>query len=348
MEFVTISGTDLKASRIGLGTWAMGGWMWGGSDEQEAVRTIRAALDKGVNLIDTAPVYGFGRSEEIVGRAIAESGKRDQVTLATKVGLEWRDGAVFRNSSRERILREVEDSLRRLQTSYIDVYQVHWPDPLVPIEETAETMALLYRNGKIRAVGVSNYSPQQMEQFRRAAPLDTDQPPYNLFERQIEQDVLPFALQNGISTLTYGSLCRGLLSGRMKPDTQFVGDDLRRVDPKFHPPRYAQYLQAVERLDHFAQENYGKRVLDLAIRWTLDQPGVSVALWGARHPGQLALVDNAAGWTLGADARRTIDQIVRETVTDPVGPEFMAPPARPADARWAASSRGSAKWSTGC
>jgi aryl-alcohol dehydrogenase-like predicted oxidoreductase len=336
MEFVTISGTNLTASRIGLGTWAMGGWMWGGSDEEESVGTIRAALDRGVNLIDTAPAYGFGRSEEIVGRAVAESGKREQVILSTKVGLEWRDGNVFRNSTRERILGEIEDSLRRLRTDYIDIYHVHWPDPLVPIEETAETMSLLYRRGKIRAIGVSNYSPQQIEQFRVAAPLHTVQPPYNLFEREIEKEVLPFALQNGISTLTYGSLCRGLLSGRMKPETQFTGDDLRKVDPKFQPPRYAQYLQAVERLDRFAQENYGKRVLDLAIRWTLDQPGVSVALWGARNPKQLAPVDGAVGWKLGADALRSIDQIVLEAVTDPIGPEFMAPPARPESARQAA------------
>jgi aryl-alcohol dehydrogenase-like predicted oxidoreductase len=336
MEFVTISGINLKASRLGLGTWAMGGWMWGGTDDSESVRTIRAALDNRINLIDTAPVYGFGHSEEIVGRAIEESGKRDQVILATKVGLEWRDGSVFRNSSRERILREIEDSLRRLRTSYIDIYQVHWPDPLVPIEETAETMSLLYRQGKIRAIGVSNYSPEQMEQFRAVTQLHTDQPPYNLFERQIEQGVLPFALQNGISTLTYGSLCRGLLTGRMRLDTGFDGDDLRKVDPKFQPPRYAQYLQAVELLDRFARKSYGKRVLDLAIRWTLDQPGVSVALWGARHPEQLAPVDSAVGWNLDAEALRTIEQIVRETVTDPVGPEFMAPPTRPEGARQAA------------
>ena len=330
MEFITIPGTDLKVSRIGLGTWAMGGWMWGGSDEQESVRTIHAALDKGINLIDTAPVYGFGRSEEIVGRAITESGQREQVIIATKAGLEWRNGGVFRNSARERILREVEESLRRLRTSYIDIYQVHWPDPLVPVEETAEAMLLLHWEGKIRAIGVSNYSPQQMEWFRMAAPLHTDQPPYNLFERQIEQDVLPYARQNNVSTLTYGSLCRGLLSGRMKPDTQFTGDDLRKVDPKFQPPRYPQYLQAVEHLDRFAQENYNKQVVELAVRWTLDQPGVSVALWGARHPEQLAPVENILGWNLDAGALRTIDKIVRETVKDPLGPEFMAPPARQA------------------
>jgi len=302
--------------------------MWGGSEEQESVRTIHAALDRGINLIDTAPVYGFGRSEEIVGKALAQNGRREKVILATKVGIEWRNGSLVRNTSRERILREVEDSLRRLQTSYIDIYQVHWPDPLVPIEETAETMSRLFQEGKIRAVGVSNYSPQQMDRFRAVAPLHTDQPPYNLFERQIDRDVLPYLRENGISTLVYGPLCRGLLTGKMKADTQFTGDDLRKVDPKFQPPRFEQYLRAVELLDQFAQKNYGKRVIDLAIRWALDQPGVSVALWGARHPEQVQTVDNVDGWKLDADALKAICGIVRDTVSDPIGPEFMAPPAR--------------------
>jgi aryl-alcohol dehydrogenase-like predicted oxidoreductase len=302
--------------------------MWGGSEEQDSIRTIHAALDGGINLIDTAPVYGFGRSEEIVGKALAQNGRREKVILATKVGIEWRNGSLVRNTSRERILREVEDSLRRLQTSYIDIYQVHWPDPLVPIEETAETMSRLFQEGKIRAVGVSNYSPQQMDRFRAVAPLHTDQPPYNLFERQIDRDVLPYLRENGISTLVYGPLCRGLLTGKMKSDTQFTGDDLRKVDPKFQPPRFEQYLRAVELLDQFAQKNYGKRVIDLAIRWALDQPGVSVALWGARHPEQVQTVDNVDGWKLDADALKAICGIVRDTVSDPIGPEFMAPPAR--------------------
>jgi aryl-alcohol dehydrogenase-like predicted oxidoreductase len=328
MEFTPISGTEFTASRIALGTWAVGGTMWGGSEEQESVRTIHAALDRGINLIDTAPVYGFGRSEEIVGKALAQNGRREKVILATKVGIEWRNGSLVRNTSRERILREVEDSLRRLQTSYIDIYQVHWPDPLVPIEETAETMSRLFQEGKIRAVGVSNYSPQQMDRFRAVAPLHTDQPPYNLFERQIDRDVLPYLRENGIGTLVYGPLCRGLLTGKMKADTQFTGDDLRKVDPKFQPPRFEQYLRAVELLDQFAQKNYGKRVIDLAIRWALDQPGVSVALWGARHPEQVQTVDNVDGWKLDADALKAICGIVRDTVSDPIGPEFMAPPAR--------------------
>ena len=328
MEFTPISGTEFTASRIALGTWAVGGTMWGGSEEQESVRTIHAALERGINLIDTAPVYGFGRSEEIVGKALAQNGHREKVILATKVGIEWRNGSFARNASRERILREVEDSLRRLQTSYIDIYQVHWPDPLVPIEETAETMLRLFQQGKIRAIGVSNHSPQQMDRFRTVAPLHTDQPPYNLFERQIDRDVLPYLRENRISALVYGPLCRGLLTGKMKADTQFTGDDLRKVDPKFQPPRFEQYLRAVELLDQFAQKNYGKRVIDLAIRWVLDQPGVSVALWGARHPEQLQTVDNLEGWKLDADASKAICRIVRDTVSDPIGPEFMAPPAR--------------------
>jgi hypothetical protein len=151
MEFAPIRGTPLKVSRVAIGTWAIGGWMWGGTDEAESIATIRAALDHGINVIDTAPAYGFGRSEEIVGKAIAEGRLRSRVIIATKVGLEWRDGQVFRNASRRRIFREIEDSLRRLRTDHIDIYQVHWPDPRVTVEETAEAMDTLFRQGKIGA-----------------------------------------------------------------------------------------------------------------------------------------------------------------------------------------------------
>jgi aryl-alcohol dehydrogenase-like predicted oxidoreductase len=328
MERAIINGTNLDVSRIGLGTWAIGGWMWGGADDRESIRTIHAALDEGINLIDTAPVYGFGHSEEVVGRALAEYGQRDKVIIATKVGLEWSEGAVYRNSSRARILKEFEDSLHRLQTNYIDIYQVHWPDPTTPIEETAAAVDHLYNLGKIRAIGVSNYSPADLRRFRAIAPVHTVQPPYNLFERQIDDDVLPYARSHNISAITYGSLCRGLLTGKMTANTQFRGDDLRKSDPKFQPRRYARYLDAVERLDQFAWENYGKRVLDLAVRWVLDQPGVTVALWGARHPGQLAPVSGVDGWHLDASAIAAIDDILRKSIPDPVGPEFMAPPLR--------------------
>ena len=331
MEFVGIEGTSLEISRVALGTWAIGGWMWGGTDEREAAATIRAAVERGINLIDTAPAYGFGRSEEIVGKALQDAGLRSRVVIATKVGLEWRDGKVYRNASRARILKEIEDSLRRLRTDHIDVYQVHWPDPLTPIEETADAMAALYSQGKIRAIGVSNFSVEQMDQFRRVAPIHVLQPPYNLFERAAETALLPYCQQHGIATFGYGSLCRGLLSGRMRPDTRFDGDDLRRTDPKFQQPRFAQYLSAVGQLDRLAKR-FDRGVIHLAARWVLDQ-GISTALWGARKPDQLDPVNAVAGWRLDAAAKAEIDRILRDTITDPVGPEFMAPPARAVDNR---------------
>ena len=324
MERIKIPGTSLVSSRIALGTWAMGGWMWGGTDEAEAIRTIHEALDRGITLIDTAPVYGFGRSEEIVGKALA--GMRGRALIATKVGLDWKDGQPFRNGSRERILKEAEDSLRRLKTDAIDLYQVHWPDPNVPVEETASAMATLYRSGKIRAIGVSNFSPAAMDAFRAVAPLHTAQPPYNLFERGIERDVLPYCTANDLATLAYGSLCRGLLTGRMTAATQFDGDDLRRRDPKFQMPRFQHYLDAVAALDEFARANYGKRVIHLALRWVLDRADTNIALWGARHPGQLAPTDEVLGWRIDASAMAAIDAILARTIPNPVGPEFMAPP----------------------
>jgi len=325
-EFVEIPATQLKVSRVALGTWAMGGWMWGGTDRRESIATIRAALHQNINLIDTAPVYGFGVSEEIVGEAI--EGVRGEAVIATKTGLEWRDGKVYRNATPARILKEVDDSLRRLRTDYIDIYQVHWPDPKVPVEETAEAMRSLYEAGKIRAIGVSNFSVAEMERFRHVAPLHVLQPPYNLFERAIETDILPYARANHIAALGYGALCRGLLSGRMRPDSTFDGDDLRRIDPKFQPPRFAQYLDAVRQLDEFAQRRFGRRVIQLAVRWMLDQ-GISVALWGGRRPDQLEAALGVAGWSLQSSDREQIERIVTTAILDPVGPEFMAPPQRP-------------------
>ena len=340
METARIPGTDLQVSRIGLGTWAMGGWMWGGTDEQESIRTIHSAIDRGITLIDTAPAYGFGKSEEIVGKALAAGGLRQRVSIATKVGLDWSNGQPFRNASRARIFAEIDASLKRLRTDVIDIYQVHWPDPMTPLSETADAMGSLFKQGKIRAIGVSNFTPEQMNEFGLVAPIHSAQPPYNLFEREIEKDVLPYCTWEGIAVLAYGAICRGLLSGRMKPDTKFEGDDLRRTDPKFQQPRSGQYLEAVRLLDRFAQKNYGKRVIHLALRWVLDQPGVTSALWGARHPGQLDPIGDVMGWTLDGSALREIDRIISDTIKDPVGPEFMAPPARTPSIAQAQSARG--------
>jgi aryl-alcohol dehydrogenase-like predicted oxidoreductase len=328
METIEIPGSSLRSSRVALGTWAIGGWMWGGTDEKDAVRTIHTALDSGINLIDTAPVYGFGRSEEIVGKALSEGGRRQRTIIATKVGIDWKDGKPFRNASKARIIEEAELSLRRLRTDVIDLYQVHWPDPHTPVAEVAEAMAALYRAGKILAIGVSNFSPAQMDEFRAVAPLHTAQPPYNLFERGIQSDVLPYCVEHNIALLAYGSLCRGLLSGSMSRSSRFTGDDLRKNDPKFQAPRFEQYLNAVEKLDLFARKRYGKRVIHLAARWVLDRNNMNVALWGARRPEQLSPVDDVMGWRIDDSAMSEIDQILKQTIKDPVGPEFMAPPDR--------------------
>jgi aryl-alcohol dehydrogenase-like predicted oxidoreductase len=327
METINIIPLKTASSRICLGTWAIGGWSWGGTDEQESIKTIHTALDNGINIIDTAPVYGFGVSEQIVGKALQQYGNRDRIIISTKVGLEWKNNNVYRNSTPARIKQEIEDSLQRLQTDYIDIYLIHWPDPLVPIEETAEAMLALFKQGKIRAIGVSNYSVVHMQMFQKIAPIHVSQLPYNLFEREIENEALPFTEKNGIVTLAYGALCRGLLSGKMNQDRKFTGDDLRKTDPKFQLPRFKQYLNAVAALEEFAQRKYQKSVLALAVRWILDK-GLTVALWGARHPTQLLPVDEIMGWSINSDEMQQIDKILKDNITDPIGPEFMAPPAR--------------------
>jgi len=323
MEHIKIAGLPFEASRIALGTWAIGGWMWGGTDERDAIDTIHRALDLGINLIDTAPVYGFGQSEEIVGKAL--EGRRDKVLIATKAGLDWSGEGIVRNSARARLRQELEDSLRRLKTDIVDVYQIHWPDEGTDFAETARTLEGLRREGKIRAIGVSNFSPEQMERFKSEVPLATVQPPYNLFEREIEDYVLPYAKAHHIVVLAYGALCRGLLTGKITADTTFKGDDLRNIDPKFKPDRRGQYLAAVDKLSALAKARFGKPVVALAARWILDQ-GDTIALWGARKPLQLDAIGDVMGWHIDARTMTEIDKILAETVTNPVGPEFMAPP----------------------
>jgi aryl-alcohol dehydrogenase-like predicted oxidoreductase len=326
-DIIAIPGISTPVSRVALGTWAIGGWLWGGADDEKAVATIHHALDQGVNLIDTAPIYGFGHSEEVVGEAL--TGRRSQAVIATKVGLEWiGDGKkFFRNSERGRIKKEVEDSLRRLKMDYIDLEQIHWPDPQTPIEETARALEDLVRDGKILALGVSNFTTVQMDEFRKFAPLTSVQPPYNLFDRDIENNILPYAERNNLAVLVYGPLCRGLLSGRMSADTKFDGDDLRNIDPKFKAPRFQQYLKAAAALERLAREKHNKSLLALAVRWVLDK-GPTIALWGARKPDQVSGIRDAFGWRLDAQDMQEIDAILAKYVLDPVGPEFMAPPSR--------------------
>lgn len=327
MEQIEIGSSGIRASRIGLGTWAIGGWMWGGIDEREAIATVQRAVELGVTLIDTAPVYGFGRSEEIVGKALKEAGLRGKVQIATKAGLDWKDGKVFRDSRAARLRTEVEDSLRRLQTDVLDVYQIHWPDLETPLEETARVLEDLRREGKIRAIGVSNFSPAQMDAFRAVATLDAVQPPYNLFERDIEADVLPYAARTGLTVLSYGAICRGLLSGRIDASTTYEGDDLRKIDPKFSGERFQEYLAAVQALEALARERFGKSVLALAVRWVLDK-GPTIALWGARRPQQLDPVGEILGWHIDAQSMADIDAILARCIREPIAPTYMAPPVK--------------------
>lgn len=328
MEFTNIVGVDKKVSRIGLGTWAIGGSLWGGTDEKESIATILQALKKGINFIDTAPAYGKGASETIVGKAIKEFGNRDQVVVATKCGLNQETENVFRDSRKAFLKKELENSLKRLQVDYIDLYQIHWPDPKTPIQEAAEAMREMLDEGKIRAVGVSNYSPEQMDIFRKAVRLSSCQPPFNLYEQEIERDVLPYCLKEGIAVIGYSALCRGLLSGKMKKDREFKGDDLRKgMDPKFKEPQFAEYLACSDALKQWAQEKFQKSLPALAVRWVLDK-NVNIALWGARKPEQLQEVGEVLGWKLQAKDFDEIAVILRENVKHPVGPQFMAPPER--------------------
>lgn len=329
METITLPKSDITATRIALGTWAIGGSSWGGTDDKQSIATVQSAIDRGITCIDTAPVYGCGHSEELVGKALKEGGRRDKTIIATKCGLNWKpNGTVFRDASPARLAQEIDDSLRRLQTDHIDIYQLHWPDSTVPVEETAEALRKIRDSGKVRAIGVSNFNPEQIKAFEKVCPITTHQPPYNLFERDIEKDLLPTLIEQNIGTLTYGALCRGLLSGKIDRNRTFSGDDLRNSDPKFQPPRFAQYLNAVKELDAFALVNYDRTVLHLALRWLLDQKGVSIALWGARRPDQLDPVNEVMGWSLDEDAKAEIDRILDRNIKDPVGPEFMAPPLR--------------------
>jgi aryl-alcohol dehydrogenase-like predicted oxidoreductase len=334
MEYIKLGTSDLKVSRIGLGTWAIGGLFWGGTDESNSIKTIRQALELGINLIDTAPVYGLGLSEEIVGKAVAEYGQREKVILATKAGIEWtgrpEDGnwQRWRSSQPQAIKKELEASLRRLKTDYIDLYQIHWPDPETPFEETAEALHGLYEEGKIRAIGVSNYNIEQMDAWRKVAPLHSCQPQLNLFESHLSDTVFTYCAEQNIGTLTWGTLAHGLLTGKFTANSTFPSDDLRHNNPMFKGDRFRQYLAAVDELKALAAEK-GKTVAQLAVRWALQQPGVSVALWGARRPDQLEETLGVSGWTLSAHDLSRIEAILSKHIKDPVTPSpNPGPPPR--------------------
>jgi len=310
-----IGRSGVAASAVGLGTWAIGGWMWGGTDEAQSIAAIQASLDAGVTLIDTAPAYGLGRSEEIVGKAIA--GRRDKAVIATKCGLVWhtqngkhffdQDGKpVHRYLGRDSIIHEVEQSLRRLGTDYIDLYITHWQDVTTPIEETVRALEELKAAGKIRAIGASNVDRSELRQYIQTGSLDAIQERFSMIDRGIEADLLPLTVQNGVSTLSYSSLALGLLSGTIGPDRIFSGDDQRKDNPRFSVANRQKAKDFSEVIRPVA-ELHGASVAQVVIAWTLAQPGVTFALCGARNPAQA--FDNARAGTLrlSVDDLKAID-----------------------------------------
>jgi len=295
MRYITLGKTDIKVSVIGFGAWAIGGWMWGGTDEGQSLRAIDAAIDSGINLIDTAPAYGMGLSEEIVGRAI--KGKRDKVVIATKCGLVWhlqKGEHFFDYQSGEKVYKylgpqsiryEIEQSLSRLGIDYIDLYQTHWQDTTTPVEDTMETLMDLKREGKIRAIGASNATLDQLKQYDKAGQLDVDQEKYSLIDTEVEKEQLPWCKENKVTMLAYSPLAQGLLTGKLGPEREFKGDDLRKSNPRFSVENRKKVKSLLERDFKPIAEKYDLSIAQLSVATLVSQDGV-IALCGARNQEQ--------------------------------------------------------------
>jgi aryl-alcohol dehydrogenase-like predicted oxidoreductase len=308
MTYTRLGKTEFRVSTIALGTWAFGG-EWGAVDRHEAKAVVHRALDLGVTFFDTAQGYGSGVSERLLGEALWEHVRREEVVVATKGGLRMDGDTLVRDSSAVWLRAGVESSLRALGTDYIDLYQVHWPDPATPFEETGGALEELVREGKIRHAGVSNFDGAQMDELARYGPVETLQPPYHLFRRGIEEDILPYAEGHDIGVLVYGPLAHGLLSGRVTPETAWVADDWRATSPDFGGETLRRNLEVVERLKAFAAER-GLSLPRLATAWTLSHPDVDVALVGARRVSQLDDTVAAAGVELSEEDREEIERIM--------------------------------------
>jgi len=332
VEYRTLGTSDLQVPTVVFGAWAVGGWYWGPQDDAESIRTLHAALDAGITCIDTAPMYGMGHSEEVVGKAI--KGRRDQVVVATKCGLRWDtpgegdeyftcempDGSkhpVRRNLHKRAILEEVESNLRRLDIDTIDLYQCHWPCKAAPVEETMEAMVILKAQGKIREIGVSNFSPELLAQCLEHAPLVSDQPPYSLLRRDAEADVLPFCLAHDIGVIVYSPLQQGLLTGKMTPDRELHANDYRRRNKWFTPQNRQRVLDALAEIKPIA-DAHDATFAQTAIAWTVAQPGVTAAIVGARTPEQAVENARAGDIQLSADEIRQI-RTVFDALGGPVG-----------------------------
>ncbi len=301
MELRQLGKSTVKVTPIAFGAWAIGGWMWGGAEEQAAIRAIRASFDAGITTIDTAPVYGFGKSERLVGQAM-EGISRDKYQILTKYGLNWKthegefhfettddEGKpvqVYKCSSRPKVIKECEDSLKRLKTDYIDLLQIHWPDATTPIQETMEAVATLIEQGKVRAAGVCNYSEDQVEEALKTLEIASNQVPYSLINRDIEKGVVPQALRNGMSIIPYSPLQRGILTGKIKPGHRFNEGDTRQGNKFYKAENVARINTLLQAIKPIA-DAHGATLAQLVINWTTRQPAMDCVLVGARDETQV-------------------------------------------------------------
>ena len=315
MRTVTLGRSGLAVSPIAFGTWQLGG-EWGAFDEDEGIAAIRRARELGVNLFDTAQGYGFGASERVLGRALRDDldHRREEVVIATKGGLRMSDDGLVRDSSPAWLRSGVDGSLRALDVEQVDIYQVHWPDPNVPFAETAGALQELVDEGKIRHVGVSNFDAQQIDQFSRTRPVETLQPPYHLFRRDIEAELLPYARRHDIGVLVYGPLAHGLLSGSLDENTHFAAGDWRSGAPFFKGETFRRNVRTVRALARFASQQLGTSLSQLAIAWALTNPAVQVAIIGARHAKHVDDSVAAADLILSTDELEQIDRIMADSV----------------------------------
>ncbi len=330
MEYRLLGKSDLNVPVVSFGAWALGGWMWGGTDDAAGIRAIHRAIDEGITLIDTAPTYGMGHSERVVGQAI--KGRRDDVLIATKCGIRWdlegehegmktrtnegNEVTLVRNLTPESIFHEVDQSLQRLGIDRIDLYQCHWPDPNTPIAETMDGLLEVQKQGKVRAIGVSNFTVEMMQECVKKGAIASDQPPYNALERQIEKDVLPFCADQQIGVLAYSPIAQGLMTGKVTPDRTFNEGDARAKKPWFSVENRKRILAMLEKITPIA-DAHDATLAQIATRWVIDQRGITTAIVGARDEHQVAENAKAGSITLSTDELATIRAAVEE-LGDPV------------------------------
>lgn len=325
MEYRTLGNSGVKVTEICFGAWAIGGWMWGGADRKEAIEALHRSIDLGITSIDTAPIYGFGLSEEIVGQAL--SGMRHKVEILTKFGMRWegtkgeyffdskdnsgKDVKIYKYAGKESIIQECEESLKRLKTDYIDLYQIHWNDATTPIEESMEAAYALMKEGKTKAVGVCNYSAQQMMTANETVPLASNQVPYSMVHRSIEGDVVPLALNNGIGILAYSPLQRGLLTGKITPNYSFGEGDSRPATPYFKPQNIEKVNAFLKKIKVVA-DDHDATLSQLVINWTIHQPGITSALVGARNAQQVEENAKALDFKLSPEEMKFINNQIEQ------------------------------------